>query len=272
TALSEPMMTTKLRYNGQIINLNAFPVGTDPDHVRKMVAKPEVKARAAEIRNEIGDGKLIVSAGRVDYVKGTKELLSCYKRLLERRPELQGKVHLVLTAAAPNKGMRVYRTAKKEIEQWVGKINGKFGTLNWTPVKLFTTPLPFDDLMAVYSSADIAWITPLRDGLNLVAKEYVVANKGERGILVLSEFAGSAVELPDAILVNPYASYEMDKAIDSALDMPSGEQKQRMGKMYESICRYDVQQWANHMFRAAKAAAVDRETEANGQEKASALV
>ncbi len=272
SALTEPVITTKLKYKGQLVNLNAFPVGTDPDHVRTMVAKPEVKERAAKIREEIGDGKLIVSAGRVDYVKGTKELLSCYERLLERRPELQGNVHLVLTAAAPNEGMRVYRTAKKEIEQGVGKINGRFGQLNWTPVKLFTTPLPFNDLMAVYSSADIAWITPLRDGLNLVAKEYVVANKGERGILVLSEFAGSAVELPDAILVNPYASYEMDKAIELALDMPSEEQKRRMGIMYESICRYDVQQWANHMFRAAKAAASDRSAETDSQPKASALV
>jgi len=135
----------------------------------------------------------------------------------------------------------------------VGKINGRFAKLNWTPILLFTQPLPYNDLIAFFKAADVAWITPLRDGLNLVAKEYVVAHEGRDGVLVLSEFTGSAVELPDAVLTNPYSSTRMDESIDLALAMSPEEQKRRMEKMHHAIKRYDVQQWANHMFREAQA-------------------
>jgi glucosylglycerol-phosphate synthase len=255
TALAEPELTTQLRYKEQIVNLDAFPVGTNPELIRSIVEKPEVQQRVEEIKSELNGNKLIISAGRVDYVKGTREMMLCYERLLERRPELQGKINLLVTAAKPAEGMRVYRNAQAQIEQLAGKINGRFAKMNWTPIMLFTKPLPFDELMACYRAADIAWITPLRDGLNLVAKEYVVAHNDADGVLILSEFAGSAVELPDAVLTNPYSSTRMDESIDQALDMSTEEQKQRIQKLYTAIKRYDVQQWANHLFREAQAAA-----------------
>jgi glucosylglycerol-phosphate synthase len=266
TALAEPDMTSKLEYKGRVVNVDAFPVGTNPGYIEDMMQKPSVIERAKQIRDDIGDNKLIVSAGRVDYVKGAKEMLLCYERLLERRPEMQGKVNLIMTAVKAAAGMRVYKTAQSQIEQLVGKINGRFAKLNWTPIVLFTEPVPFDDLMAFYKTADIAWIPPLRDGLNLVAKEYIAAHHGENGVLVLSEFTGSAVELPDAVLTNPYADKRMDECIDLALDMPPDEQKRRMQNLYKAVTRYDVQQWANHMFREAKAIA------AQEQDKEPALV
>ena len=137
----------------------------------------------------------------------------------------------------------------------MGKINGRFAKLNWTPIRLFTSALSFEELLAFFGAADIAWITPLRDGLNLVAKEYVIAHGSDDGVLVLSEFAGSAVELPDAVLTNPYAAKRMDESIDAALDMPVEEQQRRMQAMSKSIQSYDVQQWAKHMFREANVAA-----------------
>ncbi|MEO1634292.1 MAG: trehalose-6-phosphate synthase, partial [Cyanobacteria bacterium J06631_9] len=216
-----------------------------------------VNASAEDIRKQIGDNKLIVSAGRVDYVKGAKEMLQCFERLLDRRPKMVGKVNLVMTAVKANAGMRVYVEAQQTIEQLVGQINGRFSSIGWTPIVLFTEPLPQEDLMALYKTADIAWICPLRDGLNLVAKEYVAAHGGEDGALILSEFTGSAVELPDALLTNPYSSTRMDECIDAALEMSPEEQKERMTKMYKAICRYDVQQWANHLFREAKATAIE---------------
>lgn len=263
TALAEPRMTSQLRYNGRTVELDAFPVGTNPSYIRSIVEKDTVQKRVEEIRADVGDNKLIISAGRVDYVKGTKEMLLSYERLLARKPDLQGKVNLIVTAAAPAQGMRVYKNAQSEIERLVGKINGRFAKLNWTPILLFTAPLDFEELMAVYKAADIAWITPLRDGLNLVAKEFVVTHADEGGVLILSEFAGSAVELPNAVLTNPYSFHHMDEAIDRALAMPEDEQKERMSKMYRAICRYDVQQWANHMFREAKAAAANATSEEN---------
>ena len=256
TALAEPEMTTKLRYKGRIVNIDAFPVGTNPKNIRETVLTADITDRVKEIRKQIGDNKLIVSAGRVDYVKGAKEMLQCFERLLERKPELVGKVNLVMTAVKANAGMRVYVEAQQTIEQLVGQINGRFSSLGWTPIVLFTEPLPQEDLMALYKTADICWICPLRDGLNLVAKEYVAAHGGEDGVLILSEFTGSAVELPDALLTNPYSSTRMDECIDAALVMSPEEQKQRMAKLYKAICRYDVQQWANHLFREAKATSV----------------
>lgn len=261
TALSEPDMTTKLEYKGRTVNVDAFPVGTNPGYIYDMVNKPSVKERIAKIRSDIGDNKLIVSAGRVDYVKGAKEMLLCYERLLERRPEMRGKVNLIMTAVKAAAGMRVYKTAQSEIEQLVGQINGKYSTLTWNPISLFTEPIPFDDLMALYKAADIAWIPPLRDGLNLVAKEYIAAHNGEDGVLVLSEFTGSAVELPEAVLTNPYSDQNMDDCIDQALEMSPEEQRRRMQKLHAAITRYDVQQWANHMFREANAVGMVEGTE-----------
>ena len=258
-ALAEPEMTKQLRYNGRTINLDAFPVGTNPSYIASVVNSPDVQARIKEIRHDIGDNKLIVSAGRVDYVKGAKEMLLCYERLLERRPELQGKVNLVMTAVKAAAGMRVYKVAQSQIEQLVGKINGRFSKLNWTPILLFTEPVPYIDLMAVYGTADIAWIPPLRDGLNLVAKEYISAHQGKDGTLILSEFTGSAVELPDAILTNPYSDQHMDECIDQALDMSPEEQQARMQKLYKAVQQYDVKEWANHMFREANAKALSTE-------------
>ena len=258
TALADPEITSQLRYKDRIIELDAFPVGTNPAYIRSIVEKESVAQRVQEIRADLGENsKLIVSAGRIDYVKGTKEMLLCYERLLDRKPELKGQVNLIVTAAAPAKGMRVYEEAQSDIEQLVGQINGRFAKLNWTPILLFTAPLNFEELMAVYRAADVAWITPLRDGLNLVAKEFVVTHAEEGGVLILSEFAGSAVELPSALLTNPYSFHDMDEAIERALVMPEDEQKQRMSQMFQAICRYDVQQWANHMFREAKAAAAN---------------
>lgn len=260
TAVAEPTLTKQVKYNDRFINIDAFPVGTNPALIRAIVEKPETQERVKKTREELGTKKMIISAGRIDYVKGTKELLLCYERLLERRPDLHETMNLILTAVSPAAGMRVYKTVQGEIERLVGKINGRFARLNWTPILLFTQPLPYEELLALYCAADIAWIPPLRDGLNLVAKEYVVTHADKGGVLILSEFAGAAVELPDAVLTNPYSSHHMDESIETALSMPADEQKERMGRMYKSITRYDVQQWANHMVREAKAAGVQQKS------------
>ena len=134
----------------------------------------------------------------------------------------------------------------------VGKINGRFARLDWTPIRLFTQPIPRTDLFCYYKAADICWTTPLRDGLNLVAKEYIVAHEGKDGALILSEFVGAAVELPQAILTNPYSVERMDEAIDKALLMSPEEQADRMSQMYETVTTYDVKYWADHLLTLFK--------------------
>lgn len=248
TALAEPEMVTQLRYKGQLVNVDAFPVGTNPEHILNTLQKPETQQRITDIKEELQGRTLAIAAGRVDYVKGNRELLECYGRLLERRPDLHGKINLVMTCVQAAAGMRVYRTAQQQIEQLAGKINGHYARLGWTPILLFTQPIPFTDLIAYYKAADICWTTPLRDGLNLVAKEYVVAHEGKDGALILSEFVGAAVEMPEAIQTNPYSMDRMDEAIDRALSLSDEDKAQRMAKMYDTVTRYDVKHWAERLF------------------------
>lgn len=248
TALAEPEVVSQLKYKGQIVNIDAFPVGTNPGFIESVLEKPETQERLQVMGNELGGRKLMIAAGRVDYVKGNREMLEAYERLLQRRPDLHGKVQFVMTCVSAAAGMRVYKTAQHQIEQLVGKINGRFAKLDWIPTLLFTQPIPLSDLFSYYRLADVCWTTPLRDGLNLVAKEYVVARGDRGGALVLSEFVGAAVELPEAILTNPYSIDRMDEAIEQALAMPAEEQKQRMAKMRETVVKYDVKCWADHVF------------------------
>ena len=152
-----------------------------------------------------------------------------------------------MTCVQAAAGMRVYRTAQQQIEQLAGKINGRYARLGWTPILLFTQPIPFTDLIAYYKAADICWTTPLRDGLNLVAKEYVVAHEGNDGALILSEFVGAAVEMPEAIQTNPYSIDRMDQAIDRALSLSEEEKAERMAQMYQTVTQYDVKHWADRL-------------------------
>lgn len=247
TALSEPVTPIALTSGGRTIRIDAFPIGTHAELIRRTVQQEDRLAMVSQIRRDIPQEKIIVSIGRVDYAKGTREMLLAYERLLKRRPELHGKVKLLVTAVAAADGMRVYRKAQQSIEQLVGRINGHIGTLSWQPILLSTTPMPFADTLCYYRAADVAWITPLRDGLNLVAKEFIAAHVNESGVLVLSEFAGAAVELQDAVLVNPYSLAQMDAAIDRALDMPVAEQRARMQRMDALIDRYDIGHWTRHV-------------------------
>ena len=164
-ALAEPEMVTQLKYKGQLVNIDAFPVGTNPQYLLSLLNQPESETRLAQIKEELNGRKLIIAAGRVDYVKGNQEVLETFGRLLERRPELLGKIHLVMTCVQAAAGMRVYQTAQSQIEQLVGQINGRFARLDWTPILLFTQPIPFTDLLCYYKAADVCWTTPLRDGL-----------------------------------------------------------------------------------------------------------
>ncbi|AFZ47651.1 glucosyl-glycerol phosphate synthase [Cyanobacterium stanieri PCC 7202] len=249
TALAEPEMVTKLGYKGQEVTIDAFPVGTNPDYIASVLATPEAQKKYEEIKAELHGRKLIIAAGRIDYVKGNQEMLEAFGRLLERRPELHGKVNFLVSCVSAAAGMRVYKTTQNKIEQLVGQINGKFARLDWTPIILFTQPIPFGDLLAYYKAADICWTTPLRDGLNLVAKEYVSAHKDESGVLILSEFVGAAVELPQALLTNPYSVTRMDMAIDRALEMPEDEQKERIEAMYKTVSTYDVKYWGDRLLK-----------------------
>lgn len=247
TALSEQTVPVALYVGERRIRVDSFPIGTNVELIHQLVHAPQQLARMEEIRKDMGIERIIVSVSRVDYVKGTREQLLAFERLLQRRPQWHRRVKLLLTAVAANPGMKVYRNAQESVEQLVGRINGHFGDVAWQPVVFSSTAMSFDETLCHYRAADIAWITPLRDGLNLVAKEYIAANVGESGVLVLSEFAGAAVELPDAVLVNPYSLSQMDDAIDRALEMPDAEQRARMARLVEVVRQRDIKRWCAHI-------------------------
>ncbi|MEM6741938.1 MAG: trehalose-6-phosphate synthase, partial [Pseudomonadota bacterium] len=191
--------------------------------------------------------------------KGGPEQLLAFERLLQRRKDLHGKIRLMHVSVVANRNMTAYAEIQAHIEQLAGRINGTFGTLEWQPLAFISQPIPFDDLVAYYRAADVAWITPLADGMNLVCKEYVASRVDGDGILVLSEFAGAAVELPSAVMTNPFSARSMDTAIEQALSMPEEERRHRMHAMREVVSRADIKAWGDTQLsfgkRAAKTAA-----------------
>ncbi len=245
SALTEPTVTTSLRHAGRNIRLLSSPVGTSPDVILELMNTDVVREHSRKI--QIGtkkNRKLILSASRVDYTKGNEELLLAFERLLIKRKDIHGKVVLMLACVSAASGMKIYDDTQRSIEEMAGRINGKFSQIDWVPIRLSTRRIPYDEMVAWFGQADICWITPLRDGLNLVAKEYVAARKSNGGVLVLSEFTGASVLLNGAILTNPYSHRRMDEAIEEAIAMKENEQLERMAAMTKSVESYTVKDWA----------------------------
>jgi glucosylglycerol-phosphate synthase len=243
SALMERTMPVHLNFNGRDVSVSVTPVGVDVDYIEENARSEEAAVRTAQIDEELGDTKLILSVGRTDYTKGGIEQLASFERLLEANPELLGKVRLMHVSVAANRNMSVYENIQSEIEETAGRINGRFGRLDWQPITLISRAIPFVELVSYYRAADVAWITPLADGMNLVCKEFVASRVDGDGVLVLSEFAGAAVELGSAVLTNPFSHRSMDSAILSALDMPEEERKVRMENLRDVVLSNTVRDW-----------------------------
>ncbi|MEL6335043.1 MAG: glucosylglycerol-phosphate synthase [Pseudomonadota bacterium] len=248
-ALSEQSTPRYFDYEGRRVHISAFPVGVDVDYIEEVAGTEETATREQEIRETLGDAQLIISVGRTDYTKGGVELLQCYERLLQRRQDLHGKIRLMHVSVSANRNMEAYAEVQEAIETLAGRINGSFGSFDWQPVSLISTPIPFRELVAYYRVADIAWITPLADGLNLVAEEFVGARTDGDGVLVLSEFAGAAVLMGEAVLVNPFSNRAMDAAVEQALAMEEGDRRARMAALRAKVHRYDIAAWATEQRR-----------------------
>ncbi len=245
SALTEPSVTDFLYHAGRKVRLTSSPVGTSPELIQSLIKQHNVIEHAKEIEKGTKKGrKLILSASRVDYTKGNEELLLAFERLLDRRKDLHGKVTLMLACVAAKAGMKVYDETQRSIEEMAGRINGRFSLIDWVPIRFSTKRIPYDEMVAWFTQADICWITPLRDGLNLVAKEYAAARKNRGGVLVLSEFTGASVILEGALLTNPYSNKRMDSAIEDAISMKEEEQLARMSSMTKAVEQYTVKDWA----------------------------
>lgn len=249
SALSEQSVVTEIGYEGRVVRLVASPVGVDVGYIEALAESAETAAKVENIKAEIGDGQLILSVGRTDYTKGGIEQLESFERLLESRPDLRGKVRLMHVSVAANSGMTAYEEIQRDLEHLAGMINGRYGSFEWQPIALISRPVPFAELIAYYRAADVAWITPLADGMNLVCKEYCAARTDGDGVLVLSEFAGAAVELAAAVPANPFSHKSMDGAIQHALDLPKDDRRGRMMSNRKIVQLQDIRFWAEDQMR-----------------------
>ncbi len=228
-----------------VVSVDTFPMGIDFEKLASAIADPDTAREAQQLRSALTGVKLILSVDRLDYTKGILNRLEGYELFLETNPEYHGKVALLMVVVPSRIGVVQYELMKRQIEELVGKINGRFGRVSWTPVVYQYRHVPFTSLAALYAVGDVCLVTPLRDGMNLVAKEYLATRCEGTGVLILSEMAGAAKELPEAIIVNPNSRLEIAAALKEALETPVEEQQRRNRLMQRRLRRYDVTRWAS---------------------------
>jgi alpha,alpha-trehalose-phosphate synthase [UDP-forming] len=229
--------------------LKSFPIGIDFDEFSGQAQRAEVVARAEQIRKDMRGVQIVLGVDRLDYTKGVPERLRAVRHLLESRRGMRQKISLVQIVVPSREEIPMYQELKLEIETLVSQINGQFGDPGWTPVHYMHRSVERTELLALYRAADIALITPLKDGMNLVAKEFCAAQTGAPGVLVLSEFAGAAEQLQNgAILVNPYDFGSVAEAVQKAFHMPMAERAKRMRKLRRKLQYADVFRWCEEFW------------------------
>jgi trehalose 6-phosphate synthase/phosphatase len=229
----------------RVVRADAFPMGINYEQFSSVAQDPKAQAQRKRFHKKLGDCQVILSVDRLDYTKGIPQRLEAFSMFLDRNPKFKRKVILVLLVVPSRTRVEHYIQLKKQLDGLVGEINGKYGTIGWMPVWYLYRSLPFHPLAALYSLADVALVTPLRDGMNLVAKEYTATKTDGKGVLILSETAGAAQELGEAIIINPNNQEEIAEALAKALEMPIQEQIARNRIMQNRLRRYTVVQWAN---------------------------
>jgi trehalose 6-phosphate synthase/phosphatase len=239
---------------------DAFPISIDFRKFHDTVFLPETEKYISRIRKQMRDRMLIFSVDRLDYTKGFLNRLAAFELFLERYANMRGKVVFNMVIVPSRDTIVRYQEMKKEIEATVGRINGKYGTLDWNPIAYQYKSLKFNEMIALYTLSDVGLLTPLRDGMNLVAKEYVAAQHKKHGMLILSEMAGAAAEMSESILVNPSDISQMADAIYNALMMPVKEKTSRIEAMKSRLRDYDVFSWADDIVRSTVKVQSDRKS------------
>ena len=234
----------EIQIGNRVVRVDALPMGINYELYHNASQNPVVRQAIDRNRTLFGNHKLILSVDRLDYSKGILHRLHGFSSFLEHHPEYHGKVTLAMVIVPSRDHVGSYAELKTKIDEEIGSVNGRYSTMNWTPVCYFYHGFSLEELTAMYYVADIALVTPLRDGMNLVAKEYVASKCDNTGVLILSEMAGAAVEMTDAIQINPNDSGQIENAICQALEMPAEEQKLRLQRMQKILSVQTVNKWA----------------------------
>jgi len=232
-----------IKVKNRLIKADALPMGIDYEKYATSAQDPETLAREARYRKSIGTVKLILSIDRLDYSKGIPQRLRAFELFLSKYPDFKEKVSLFMVVVPSRDSVSKYKQLKEEIDLLVGRINGQFSKLNWTPIHYFYRSFPLPALSAFYRISDVALVSPMRDGMNLVCKEYVASRLDKKGVLILSEMAGASKELSDAIIVNPNDIHQLVEAMHKALTMPEDLQIESMTSMQKSLKRYNIHAW-----------------------------
>ncbi|MEJ2544016.1 MAG: trehalose-6-phosphate synthase, partial [Calditrichaceae bacterium] len=243
----------QINLKSRIVLADTFPMGIDYDHFHEAAILQQQRSikDKSSIQQELDkhlllvpDIKLILSIDRLDYTKGIAPRLEVFEYFLNKYPEYMEKVTLVMLTVPSRSDVEEYQQMKSEIDELVGRINGKYSTINWTPVWYFYRSLPFENLVDLYTTCEVALLTPIRDGMNLVAKEYIASRIDKKGVLIISEMAGVAHEMSEALIINPNNFEEISDALNQALCMPEDEQIERNTIMQNRLKRYNVEKWS----------------------------
>jgi len=240
-----------VRAYGRQLRAGVFPIGIDTREVERLASRHETSEAAARLSDALRGRALVIGVDRLDYSKGLVQRFRAFQAMLEAHEEMRGQVTLMQIAPPSRPDVGGYMEIRRELETTAGNINGRFADFDWVPIRYLNKSFEQDELTCFFRGSRVAMVTPLRDGMNLVAKEFIAAqNPGDPGVLVLSRFAGAAHELDEALIVNPYDEDEVADALFRGLTMPLEERKQRWGAMLARLRRHDVHVWRNDFLKA----------------------
>ncbi|KAJ1961707.1 Trehalose-6-P synthase/phosphatase complex synthase subunit [Dispira parvispora] len=236
-------MPNGVEFEGRMVHVGTFPIGIDPSKFTEGLTKPDVIKRIADLESRFQGMTVIVGVDRLDYIKGVPQKIHALELFLERYPEYQGKVVLVQVAVPSRSDVEEYQNLISNVYQLVGRINGRFGTAEYTPIHFLHKSVTFDELVSLYAISDACLVSSTRDGMNLVSYEYISCQEKHHGVLILSEFAGAAQSLNGSIIVNPWNTDDLASAIHRAVIMPADQRKQNHEKLYRYVTKYTAAYW-----------------------------
>lgn len=250
--LTYPTHGDEICSGNHTVKVASFPMGIDTEKFEKAAKEQRKKTKkTSEIQTALHtyrkrnpDVKLVLSIDRLDYTKGILNRIQAFSYFLKKHPQYLGKISLLMLAVPSRTDVLQYQLLKKEVDELVGRVNGKYATISWTPIWYYYRSLPFQDLIALYSTCEIALLTPLRDGMNLVAKEYISSRTDKTGVLILSEMTGAAKEMDQALIINPNSFDEISTALSDAIEMPKDEQIARNTILQNHLKKHNIYTWA----------------------------
>lgn len=247
-----------IKYQGRVIQVGAFPISIDTPKITALVASPNLQHRAQKLRENYPAKYIGISVDRLDYTKGILENLEALQLFFEKYPEYIQEFSFIQIASPTRSAVPAYQRMREEVEQAVGRINGLFSRDNWVPIYYFYQRFSLEDVLTYLMMADVAMITPLRDGMNLVAKEYCAAKIDHSGVLILSEFTGAAYELKEALMINPFYIEEMADTLYQAFQMPVEIRQQKMQALRRTVAEHDIHRWVQSFMAAFSHAVAHR--------------